>query len=109
MATEYDYDSEHSKSAMKKINKSLRKRRIKGATQDQIVIDTGMTRSTVSRFLNRLISMREAHIAGKTDSPAGGKAVLYKPGVDPNYVPPAKRRRYYQDLPRTFFGLKYPI
>lgn len=103
MALEYDYESDHSKRALGKINQSLTRRAKKGATQKQIAADAGMTTPTVSRYLTHLITLVLAHVAGKTESPAGGKAVLYKPGPDPNYVPPHKRRKEYKDLPLAFF------
>lgn len=103
MALQYDYESDHSKRALTTIRKSLSKRQKSGTTQRQIAIDAGMTTPTVSRYLTHLIALMQAHVAGKTASLAGGKAVLYKPGPDPNFVPRHLRRKEYKDLPLAFF------
>lgn len=103
MALQYDYESDHSRRALSTIRRSLAKRQKNGATQKQIAIDAGMTTPTVSRYLTHLIALVQAHVAGKTASPAGGKAVLYKPGPDPNYTPRHLRRKEYKDLPLAFF------
>lgn len=103
MALQYDYESDHSKRALSTIRKALSKRQKSGATQNQIATDAGMTTPTVSRYLSHLMALMQAHVAGKTESPAGGKAVLYKSGPDPDYIPPHKRKKMYKDLPLAFF------
>jgi hypothetical protein len=106
MVMQYDYESKHSRDAMKKITRFLVGRWGKGATQSQIALKTGMTTPTVSRYLKYLMEQNEVHEAGKTDSARGGKAVLYKPGPNPNPPPPRRPKREYTDLPLAFFGVQ---
>lgn len=103
---QYDYDSEHSQRAMSKITRILSRRSSAGATQSQIAAGSGMTTPTVSRYLKHLIEQHDAHEAGKTESPKGGKAVVYKPGPNPNPPLPRNRKREYTDLPLAFFGVR---
>lgn len=105
MAAQYDYDSEHSRRAMAKIIRTLDRRGNKGATQSQIAVGSGMTTPTVSRYLKHLIEQQDAHEAGKTESPRGGKAVIYKPGPNPNPPPPRNRKFDPWHLPLAFFGV----
>lgn len=107
MVMQYDYDSDHSQKAMKKITRFLIARWGRGATQSQIASKTGMTTPTVSRYLKYLMEQGEVHEAGKTDSPRGGKAVIYKPGPNPNPPPPRNApKRDPWHLPLAFFGVQ---
>lgn len=104
MALQYDYDSEHSQRAMGKIKTILARRRVNGATQSQIASGSGMTTPTVSRYMKYLVEQGEAYEAGKTESPRGGKAVIYRPGPNPNPPPPRNgKKRDPWHLPLAFF------
>jgi hypothetical protein len=106
MALQYDYDSEHSQRAMGKIKTILNRRRVNGATQSQIATGSGMTTPTVSRYMKFLVENNEAYEAGKTESPRGGKAVIYLPGPNPNPPAPRNRKKVYTDLPLAFFKVR---
>lgn len=107
MALQYDYDSEHSQRAMGKIKSILNRRKVKGATQSQIASGSGMTTPTVSRYMKYLVENCEAYEAGKTESPRGGKAVIYLPGPNPNPPPPRNGKRHDPwHLPLAFFKVR---
>lgn len=107
MATSKAMQSIHAIRTIERITGVLLKRGSTGITQMQLAKEVGVSAPTIHRYMEYLKEDQRAHVAGKIDSPNGGKSVIYKPGPAPNEPIRPKVKRDPFSLPGSFFGVKH--